>query len=81
MPFRAAYKLVGQLVALCIERGEVLETLPLEEYKKLSDSFDADLYDEISLRTCVEKRISAGGTGLASVKSQIKSIREFLNND
>ena len=81
MPFRAAYKLVGQLVALCIERGEVLETLPLEEYKKLSESFDADLYDEISLKACVEKRISAGGTGKASVMSQIKSIREFLNND
>ena len=81
LPFRTAYKLVGQIVAECIRSGQVLETLPLEEYKKFSESFDADLYDEISLRTCVEKRISAGGTGPESVERQLSWLEEFLKND
>ncbi len=79
MPFRTAYKLVGQTVALCIERGIVLDELPLEEYKQLDALFDDDLYNEISLETCVAKRISAGGTGLASVETQINYMTEFIN--
>jgi ATP-dependent Clp protease protease subunit len=58
--------------------GKTLEEISLEEYKAVSDLFDADLYEEISLETCVGKRISAGGTGPESVKAQIESIREFL---
>ena len=81
LPFRTAYKLVGQIVAECIKSGQVLETLPIEEYKKFSESFDADLYDEISLRTCVEKRISAGGTGPESVERQLSWLEELLKND
>ena len=79
MPFRSAYKTVGQLVALCIEKKTVLDELSLEEYKKHSDLFDSDLYESISLETCVEKRISEGGTGRASVEAQIRYIREFLD--
>ena len=78
MPFRTAYKIVGQIVAKCIEDKQVLETLPLETYKSFSELFDDDLYGEISLRTCVEKRISKGGTGLQSVETQLKYIEEFL---
>ncbi len=79
MPFRTAYKLVGQTVALCIERGIVLDELPLEEYRQLDPLFGADLYEEISLETCVAKRISAGGTGAASIDTQIKYITEFID--
>ena len=57
MPFRTAYKNVGMIVAECIEKGLVLETLPLEEYKKYSNLFDDGLFKEISLETCVSKRI------------------------
>ena len=78
MPFRAAYKTVGQLVALCIEKGLVLDTLPLEEYQKHSELFSEDLYQSISLETCVEKRISAGDTGRASVETQIAFVKSFL---
>ena len=78
MPFRSAYKIVGQIVAECISRGCVLETLPLEEYKKYSDIFDADLFSEISLETCVSKRISAGGTSVVSVEEQIAYVKKEL---
>ncbi len=80
MPFRTAYKHVGEIVGYCIKNGFVLENLPIEKYKEFDPSFDADLYDEISLETCVNKRISAGGTGPESVKEQIKYITEFLND-
>ena len=79
MPFRTAYKHVGTIVGYCIEENTVLEKLPLEKYKEHSDLFDNDLYDEISLETCVAKRISAGSTGYESVKRQIEYITEFLN--
>ena len=79
LPFRTAYKNVGEIVAFCIEHGLVLENMPLNDYKKFNDLFDNDLYDEISLETCVNKRISAGSTGPQSVKKQIEFITEFLN--
>ncbi len=81
MPFRSAYKLVGQTVAYCIEKNTVLEKLPFESYKELSDLFEEDVYEEISLETCVEKRISKGGTSDQSVEAQIKYVTEFLAND
>ena len=78
VPFRTAYKTVGQAVAFCIEKGCVLDDMPLETYKQFCDLFEDDLYDEISLESCVAKRISKGGTGFASVKEQIKAVKEYL---
>ena len=78
MPFRTAYKIVGQIVAQCIAEGLVLETLQLEKYKKHSELFEADLYEEISLKTCVEKRISEGATGKESIEKQIEFLSEFV---
>lgn len=78
LPFRSAYKISGQIVAECIASGEILEELPLEKYKEYSELFDKDLYAEIDLVTCVEKRISEGGTSVASVEVQIKYVREKL---
>ena len=57
----------------------MLDNVPIEKYKEYDSLFDNDLYDEISLETCVSKRISAGGTGKSSVSEQIKYITEFLN--
>lgn len=79
MPFRTAYKHVGEIVGKCIKERKVLEDLTLEEYKAISDLFDEDLYEEISLKTCVEKRTSLGGTSPASVEAQIKYVLERLN--
>ena len=80
MPFRSAYKIVGQTVAECIAKKTVLDELPLEAYKAHSELFENDLYHDISLETCVEKRISAGGTCAESIEMQLKAIRKFLKN-
>ena len=79
LPFRSAYKISGQLVAKCIRENTVLEDLPLSEYKALSELFEEDLYHEIDLATCVEKRISEGGTSVPSVKAQIVYAKELLS--
>ena len=79
MPFRSAYKIVGQIVAYCINNNLVLETMSLEDYNKYSDLFCEDLYKEISLETCVAKRISAGGTGIDSVEKQIEYVSTFIS--
>ena len=81
LPFRSAYKTVGQIVAYCINTNKVLDTMKLEEYKQYSELFAEDLYNEISLETCVSKRISEGGTSVESVEKQIKFAMESLEND
>ena len=78
LPFRSAYKIVGQIVAECIDKKTVLDELPLDAYKAHSDVFEYDLYNEISLKTCVEKRISKGGTSVSSVDAQIAWVRKEL---
>ena len=78
MPFRTAYKIVGQLVAECIDKKCVLDDLPLECYRAHSELFEDDLYAEIALETCVSKRISEGGTSVESVDRQIAYVREEL---
>lgn len=81
LPFRSAYKISGQIVAKCIAEHQVLDTLPLSEYQAFSPLFEADLYDEISLETCVAKRISEGGTSPESVDAQIAYVKGILNHD
>lgn len=78
MPFRDAYKISGRLVAECIDKGLTLETLPLENYRELSDLFKEDIYDAISLETCVKERSSFGGPSPESVIRQIEITREQL---
>lgn len=81
LPFRSAYKVVGTIVGKCVETGKVLDEVSLEEYNEYSPLFGPDLYDEISLETCVKKRISAGGTGPDSVEAQLMLIKKFLDGD
>ena len=78
LPFRTAYKLSGQAVARCLEKGCVLETLPLSEYRALSPLFDQDLYDAISLEACLEKRTSQGGPSRASLAEQIAFVKKEM---
>jgi argininosuccinate lyase len=78
LPFRSAYKISGSLVAYCIANGQILETLPLETYKTFSELFEEDLYADIELQTCMEKRSSEGGTSLSSVLAQIAYVKETL---
>ena len=78
LPFRAAYKIAGQLVAYCIEHTAVLEELPLALLRQYSERFDEDVYAAIALTSCVTGRTSLGGTCVASVEAQIASVRDFL---
>ena len=80
MPFRSAYKITGSIVSDCISRGIVLEDMAIDEYKNYSELFSDDLYEEISLKTCVAKRISDGATGYKSVETQLESFNNFLKN-
>ena len=79
LPFRTAYKIVGTIVAECIAKGVTLDELPLDAYKAHSDIFEGDLYREISLETCVAKRISRGSTGYGSVEEQIALVEDFIS--
>ncbi len=78
MPFRSAYKISGAIVADCIANGLVLETYPIGKYKAASELFEEDVYEEIRLETCVAKRISEGGTSVASVEKQIAIVQAKL---
>ena len=79
LPFRDAYKATGELVALCIDKGFTLETLALDEYKKVCDLFDEDIYKAINLEKCVADRTVIGGPAAESVALQIKTVRETIN--
>ena len=78
LPFRDAYKISGQIVHQCIVQGLVLETLPLEEYRKYTELFDEDIYDSIDLAACVERRISEGGPSVRSIEKQIAYAEKFF---
>ena len=79
LPFRDAYKATGELVALCIDKGLTLETLPLEEYRKVCDLFDDEVYTAISLEKCVADRKVAGGPSGESVDTQIAYAKKIAN--
>ena len=78
VPFRDAYTAVGRLVNYCIANGKTLESLSMEEYKNASPAFEEDVFEAISLETCVAMRRVPGGPALECVNSQIDYIRAFL---
>ena len=78
MPFRTAYKTAGQIVAKCMKTGFVLETFPLARYQGYSTLFDNDVYEAVDLDACVNRRISEGGTSVASVEAQIAYIQSQI---
>ena len=78
VPFRDAHGIVGQLVLLCIEKGIALDDLPLEEYRRISPVFDQDVYEAISMNTCVDKRQTLGAPGPEAMKKVIAVYRERL---
>ena len=77
VPFRDAYKATGELVARCIELGTDLESLPMDEYKKVCDVFNDDVYSAISLERCTNERTVFGGPASANVKAQAKRVAEI----
>ena len=78
LPFRSAYKIVGELVAVCIEKGYSFETLPLDEYKAVSDVFENDVYKAVDLDVCVNGRNVPGGPAKEAVEKQIAYLEKFI---
>jgi argininosuccinate lyase len=78
MPFRDAYMIVGRLVSTCISMGETLDTLALKDFRAISDKFEADIYQALELKTCVNERKVPGGPSAQAVEQQIQYIRDFL---
>ena len=81
VPFRDAHGIIGRLVLYCIEKDTSIDTLSLEELHSISDKFDEDIYDAISLKTCVEKRLTIGAPGEKMMKQVIEKNKEYLKND
>ena len=81
VPFRDAHGIIGRLVLYCIEKDTSIDALSLGELRSISDKFDEDIYDAISLKTCVEKRLTIGAPGEKMMKQVIEKNKEYLKND
>ena len=81
VPFRDAHGIIGRLVLYCIEKDTSIDALSLEELRSISDKFDEDIYDAISLKTCVEKRLTVGAPGAEMMKQVIEKNKEYLKNN
>lgn len=81
VPFRDAHGIIGRLVLYCIEKDTSIDALSLEELRSISDKFDEDIYDAISLKNCVEKRLTIGAPGEKMMKHVIEKNKEYLKND
>jgi len=75
MPFRDAHSVIGRLVLLCLDKNCAIEDLNISELKELSELFDEDVYDAISLKTCVERRMTKGAPG--EIKKAIEHYKEL----
>lgn len=78
--FRDAHEIVGRLVLYGIEHGKALDDFSLEEFRNISEYFDYDIYDAISLKTCVEKRNTKGAPGLTAIMNEIKESKKLLES-
>ena len=78
VPFRDAHGIIGRLVLYCIEKNTSIDALPLEELRGISDKFEEDIYDAVSLKTCVEKRLTVGAPGAEAMRRVIELHREYL---
>lgn len=78
VPFRDAHGIIGRLVLYCIEKDTSIDALSLEELQAISNKFEPDIYDAVSLKTCVEKRLTVGAPGPESMKEVIRVNKEYL---
>ena len=81
VPFRDAHGIIGRLVLYCIEKNTSIDALTLEELQSISDKFDSDIYDAVSLRTCVEKRLTGGAPGPDAMREVIALHRQYLSEE
>ena len=78
VPFRDAHGIVGQLVLYCIERNMALDDMSLEEFQAVSPVFEEDIYDAISMKTCVEMRNTIGAPGQKAMEKVIERAKAYL---
>lgn len=78
VPFRDAHSIIGHLVLTCIEKGKAIDEMSIEELKEISDVFEPDIYDAISLKTCVEKRLTIGAPSKTSMEPAIAAYEAYL---
>ena len=78
VPFRDAHSIIGHLVLTCIEKGKAIDEMSIEELKEISDVFEPDVYDAISLKTCVEKRLTIGAPSKTSMEQAIVAYEAYL---
>ena len=78
VPFRDAHGIIGRLVLACLEKGCAIDDMTLSELKEISDVFEEDVYEAISLKTCVENRLTYGAPGSGSMKQVIEEHETYL---
>ncbi len=81
VPFREAHGIVGRLVLYCIEKNTSIDALPLEEMKAISDRFEEDIYDAVSLKACVERRLTIGAPGREAMEKVLAVYRQCLKDN
>ena len=81
VPFREAHGIVGRLVLYCIEKNTSIDALPLSEMRTISDRFEEDIYDAVSLKTCVEKRLTTGAPGREAMEKVIAACVQYLEDN
>lgn len=81
VPFRDAHGIIGRLVLYCIDKGVGIDVLSMEELKAVSDKFEPDIYDAVSLKTCVEKRLTLGAPGPEAMREVIRLHKAYLKED
>jgi argininosuccinate lyase len=78
VPFRDAHRIIGEITVYCIDKKCAIDDLTIEEFKKFSDVFEEDVYNAISLDTCVRKRLTIGAPGPDAMRKVIEINEELL---
>ena len=78
MPFRDAHGVIGELVLYCIDHGKAMDDLSLSEWKAICPMFEQDIYDAISMETCINKRVTVGAPGRQAMAQEIASYKKYL---
>ena len=81
VPFRDAHGVIGRIVLFCVEKGVAIDDMRLEEMKEFSDVFEEDIYDAISMETCVNKRLTVGAPGKEAMESVILEEENYLRKN
>ncbi len=81
VPFRDAHGIIGRLVRYCIDKNCAIDDLAIDEFRQFSDAFDEDIYEAVSLKTCVEKRLTTGAPGTEAMRKEIEESKRVLSED